>query len=157
MKAIQVTAKTTYKGRFENWTEEMTWAGVLKEERYCLHKSYKAIKAFQAGVTTCVYAPNAVEQILSKAVSSCDNLVIKDRYDAAEEFCYLVIIPAGTYVERFENEYRFQMSEAVKVFLVGKKTASVRVKDDSYESEVYGGVDKDIYDSSVFQAFNKTV
>jgi hypothetical protein len=151
---IKVTNKKTYKGQKENWTESKTRSFRLKKDLVCIHKSERKIKSFQSGITTCVY-----DEIDSKEQLNCmtyeqakqHNIVIDYTHFARPsnnpDFVYKMVLPAGTYVEEYDNEYRFQMNESVKISLIGTM-GRVKIKDSSlhpYECDVYGGKFVNVY------------
>lgn len=145
---IKVTNTNTYKGRKERWTELKTGSFRLKEDLVCVHKSYRKIKAFEAGITTCVYDEiDSKKQLESMTYEQAKkHNIVKDythivRPDNSPEYVYTMILPAGTYVEEYDNEYRFEMNESVEINLVGTM-GRVRISDENlypYECSVYGG------------------
>ena len=145
---IKVTSEKTYKGQKETWTELCTGEMILSEDTLCVHKTHKKIKSFQAGVITCCYDKNDSEgQLGSMSYRQAKNLnLIWDRThivrkDIDPEYVYTFLLPKGTRVRVYGNEYRFQMNSEVKCNLVGIM-GTVRVSCMNlfpYETSVYGG------------------
>jgi len=145
---IKVTNSKTYKGRKENWTEQKTRSFRLKSDLVCVHKSERKIKSFQSGVTTCVYDEfDSKEQLESMTYEQAKKHNITRDYthivrpDNNPDYVYTMILPAGTYVEEYDNEYRFVISSEIKIKLIGTM-GRVRITDKElhpYECSVYGG------------------
>ncbi len=142
---INTSDKNTYKGQKDGqWTEPKTGKYFLEEAEAFVHKSHRKITSFQVGVTTCVYDEEwSFMQINAPLKSDVVNRfeVITDYTcinNNTPEYMYLMTLPAGTVVTEHGNEYRFEMSHKVKILLIGEM-GSLRIKDESYETSVYGG------------------
>ena len=143
---IKVTNTANYTGKKDGrWLEEKTNEKFLQEDMILVHKSHKKINEFCVGIETCVYDEYDSEKQLSSITYEEANkfTVIQDqthlvRKDISCEYIYTMKLPKGTFVEEFGNEYRFVMTEEIEVRLFGEM-GTMRVKDDSYETRVYGG------------------
>lgn len=142
---IKTTDKKIYQGKKDGyWTEQKTGKYYLEEPETFVHKSHEKVKSFQVGVTTCVYDEFYSEKKINAPLKSD----ILEKYEVivdyteinnnGPEYLYLMTLPAGTIVEEYGNEYRFVMSHDVKIYLIGE-VGRIRIKDDSYETRVYGG------------------
>lgn len=143
---IPVTTSAKYTGKKDGaWTEEKTAERVLDSDTILIHKSHRLISEFAAEVRTCVYDEiDSEKQLSSISYEDAKNFeVIADythivRKDIPCEYVYTMRLPKGTRLEEFGNEYRFEMNGDVEITLVGEM-GSMRIKDDSYETRVYGG------------------
>ena len=125
---IQVSSSAKYFGKKDGqWLEEKTGSFVLAQDTVLVHKSHKRIKEFRAGVITCAYdefdSSKQLTAITRDAVYAATD-VINDythivRKDNAAEYVYTMTLPAGTRVDEFENEYRFLMTDAIQIELIG--------------------------------------
>jgi hypothetical protein len=145
---IQVTNKETYKGQKERWTEEKTNSFYLKNDIMCVHKTHKKIIAFQSGVTTCVYDEfdskgqlESMDYELAKTKKVIYDYTHINRPDNDAEWVYVMRLPKGTYVEEYDNEYRFKMNSNIKIELIGTM-GTMKIADEilfPYETRCYGG------------------
>jgi len=143
---ILTTNKGIYKGKKDQaWTESLTNSFILKENSLFVHKSYEKINAFEIGVETCVYNEMYSQEILNsfsyndiRKENIIKDLTHKVRPDNPEEYVYIMYVPKGIQISEYGNEYRFIMNDSVKIELIGTM-GTVRVRDDSYETKVYGG------------------
>lgn len=142
---INTTDKNTYAGKKDGfWSEPKTGRYLLEESQTFVHKSHRKITSFQVGVTTCVYDEDCSEMQITapfKGDVINDFEVIVDYTtinNNTPEYVYLMTLPAGTIVTEHGNEYRFEMSHDVEIHLIGEM-GTIRIKDDSYETRVYGG------------------
>lgn len=145
---IQVTNKVTYSGQKESWTEEKTNSFYLEKDILCVHKTHRKINSFQSGIITCVYDEfDSKEQLESMDYETAKTKkVVYDythinRPDNDAEWVYTMKLPKGTYVEEFDNEYRFEMNEAIDIELIGTM-GSMKIADETlfpYETRCYGG------------------
>lgn len=142
---INTTDNNTYKGAKDGqWTEPKTGKYFLEEAETFVHKSHVKISSFQVGVTTCVYDEVCSEMqinapLKSDVVSAYEVIVDYTTINNnVPEYVYLMTLPAGTVVTEHGNEYRFEMSHEVEILLIGEM-GTMRIKDESYETRVYGG------------------
>jgi hypothetical protein len=142
---IPTTNSPTYSGAKDGkWTEPFTGDFILEKTSDFVHKSHTEISAFEVGVTTCVYEEYWSEQMMRAPLRS----EVLEKYEVVidytninnnpPEYVYLLTLPKGTYIREYGgNEYRFVMTHDVRIRLIGEM-GSMRIKDDSYESKVFG-------------------
>ncbi len=145
---IEVTTDRTYTGKKESWTEKFQDSFILESETTFAHKSSRKIKAFQAGVITCVYSYAESDAVFNapekRAVSAkiISDLTESARPDNSDDCVYSITLPKGTKVLQYGvNELRFIMPIDAKIYFLGKQGV-VRVSDAEkfpYETRVYGG------------------
>lgn len=140
---ILTTDSDVYSGKKDgSWTEPKTGKYRLDEPMTFIHKSHNRIDEFQTGVTTCVYDEYMSEKFESSPLKSDVHADILVDYTSINgnlpEYVYAMELPEGTRIDEYGNEYRFEMNHNVKISLIGRM-GNIRVKDDSYESRVYGG------------------
>lgn len=129
-KSIPVIPSANYSGKKDGtWTEKFTGNYVLSDDFLCVHKTYKYISSFKVGVETCVYDDEWSEAFLDSPLHNPgkqdipNNKIITDYIlinNNTPEYVYTMLLPAGYKIKEYGNEYRFIMTDRIKISLIGQ-------------------------------------
>lgn len=108
---VEIKENGKYSGQDMGWTEIMTSSEVTKSEFTVYHYSDKKLNEFRQK-ETCFF----------------------DEKIKIEGHVYELTIPAGTYIERFDNEIRVELESNLKIRYIGE----IKFKRDFTEKGTYG-------------------